>query len=432
VSDQSPTATAVDSAGNIFVTGYFDGALKLLNKVAGTSITLSTAGGYDYFLAKFTPAGDVIWAKSFGTALSSASSLALAVDAGGNVAFAGSLQGSANFGNGAVTAVGMSDILVVKFDSLGAYKWAKSYGSPTNVNYATSIAFDTAGDVLIGGASIHALTIVAPAFVDTGAYDGFVAKLKGVDGSGLWATQIKEQAAKPNGDQVISTLVLDGSNNIFVGGQFAGSIYLGAVVGSKTAVGNQDGFLAKLDSGGAISWAKVFGTSGYTNVNSMAVDTSANLVVTGLVQGNANFGGGNLVIPSGDDSGFLAKYSTAGVFAKARVFVNGQANPGSAGISVTTDQSDNIYLTGYASDTVDLGGGAGVLTSGGFIGKFDATFNSLWGKSFNVNAKALRFDTSTNRLVFAGSVTGNVNFGTGQLTGASGATGDLALAKFQP
>lgn len=64
--------------------------------------------------------------------------------------------------------------------------------------------------------------------------------------------------------------------------------------------------------------------------------------------------------------------------------------------------------------------------------KLDATFNSLRGKSFNVNAKALRFDASTNRLVFAGSVTGNVNFGTGQLTRASAASGDLALAKLQP
>lgn len=438
-SSQVPTSVAIDSSGNIFVAGDFSGTLKLLDKANATSITL-TAGGVstDYFLAKFTPAGDVIWAKNFGVGYPNGTQnrVAVAVDANGNVGIAGELKGAGNFGGGNISAGGVPDIFAAKFDPQGVYKWARAFGSSGYSSSAYTLAFDSSGNVLIGGSeralSLNMDGISLDCNTNPLTYEAFIAKLTSATGAVTWAKQYKEGTT--NGNKAITRLVLDGSDNIYATGVFAGSIFLTA---SASAVGGNDAFVAKLNSSGVVQWGKAIGTAQMEDAQDIALDASGNVLITGSIGGSFNFGGGTVTASGGSGWAFLAKYTNLGVYSNAKIFAN-SAGGSALGVAVTTDAASNVYLSGSMLGGTNLGGG--VLANGGahdiFLGKFDVSLNPLWSKSFGdgqeQKSAALRFDKATNRLVLAGTDAGSVNFGTGVLAGMDTTTTDLALAKFQP
>ena len=263
-------------------------------------------------------------------------------------------------------------------------------------------------------------------------YEAFIAKLTSATGAVTWAKQYKEGTT--NGNKAITRLVLDGSDNIYATGVFAGSIFLTA---SASAVGGNDAFVAKLNSSGVVQWGKVIGTAQVEDAQDIAVDASGNVLITGSIGGSFNFGGGTVTASGGSGWAFLAKYTNLGAYSNAKIFAN-SAGGSAIGMAVTTDVASNVYLSGSMLGGINLGGG--VLANGGaydiFLGKFDVSLNPLWSKSFGDGQQqkraALRFDKSTNRVVLAGTDAGSVNFGTGVLTGMDTTTTDLALAKFQP
>ncbi len=63
---QTDTAqgVAVDSSGNVYVTGYFEGTVDF-DPGSGTDNHTST-GSKDVFVLKLDSSGDLVWAKSFG------------------------------------------------------------------------------------------------------------------------------------------------------------------------------------------------------------------------------------------------------------------------------------------------------------------------------------------------------------------------------
>jgi hypothetical protein len=435
-----PRAMAIDPAGNTYVTGTFDGTLKLLDKSSNTSVTLNTAGNRDIFLAKFSPKGDVLWAKSFGDPTDIDLGNAVAVDAAGNVFIAGGFSGTADFGGGVLTASSTADIFVAKFDPTGGPLWSKRFGSSGGVagyDQASAIAVDPNGDVVLGGTLVGKVTFDGTMLPTTVGSDVFVAKLAGKTGAVVWVKQFKEQSGTTNVDQSLERLATDSSGNIFLAGQFQGNIFFTAFPGKLTTTGgggDWDAFVAKLDTNGNASWGQAFGSSiDFDDAVDIAVDSVSDVVVTGYVSGDTNFGGGVVSAPVGGvRHGFLVKYTNIGGVVKGKIL------PVSRGYSIDVGPADDIYVAGTLSATGDLGGGA--LPFGGgtdtFLARFDANLGHGWSKSFGDNGtqvpSAVRYDESTKNVVLAGYDSGNVDFGTGLLTGKSATTYDLALAKFQP
>lgn len=443
-SNQVTTSMAIDPTGNILVAGYFDGTLKFLNKANNTSVVLNTAGGMDFFLAKFSPSGDALWAKSFGSAGDNGYAITVAVDTSGNVAISGTLLLSTNFGGPLVTgSSGKETLFIVMYDSAGMHKWTKSFVSTTVA--ASAIIFDSAGDVVIGGASSGAMIVGATTFSDTGARDAFVAKFAGLTGTPAWANQYKEQSGMPSGNQAIYGVALDGMDNIYITGSFSKSIFLQGNVNTVGGGFDEDAFAAKLDNAGVLSWRGIWGTPGLDAGYAIAVDSSANVIVSGHIStGSVNFGGGPLTTSGGNQYTFLAKYTNAGVYSHAKVFT-GVSSSDNSPTALTTDAADNVYLTGSMGKDLDLGGGALIKSGPGsgfadiFLGKLDSSLNHTWSKSFGTGkpqtSTALRHDHSSNRLVLAGNVVGTVNFGKELLIAAPsmpGSNTDFALAKFFP
>jgi hypothetical protein len=448
VYQQFPTGMAVDSSGNIVVVGNFSGTLKLQNKAAGTSVTLSATGPSDFFIAKFDTKGDVLWAKGFGAVNGLGPDLTVAVDADGNIGIAGGLAVSTNFGGNLLSVVGYEDIFAVKFDAEGKHVWSKSFGgSQFSFSLATALTFDSKGNLVVGAKSNSDITIGTKSFTGTGYDDALIMTMTGDAGDVIWVKQYKEASSQMKGNQSITRLTTDPFNFIYIAGTFSGGICLIATASgcANTVGGNQDTdiFVASLDPTGNANWAQILGTAKQDTATGIAVAASGDVIVTGAIGGSFDFNGHPQNVTSVGQHAFLAKYTTLGTYVSARIFENsGGSAPSSIGIEIATDESDNIYLAGSMAENVSLGGdvlvngGPGSATQDIFLGKFDEMLNPLWSKSFgdakSQNATALRYDHAGKQIVLAGQVAGKIDFGTGALQGMSGITADLALAKFQP
>jgi hypothetical protein len=103
-------AVAVDPANNIFVTGVFESTLSL---GCTNNLTALQTGLDDVFLVKYSQAGACAWAKSFSgpaampTTSPPRASYAVAVNAAGDVAIAGSFCGTISFGGQPLTSAGV-------------------------------------------------------------------------------------------------------------------------------------------------------------------------------------------------------------------------------------------------------------------------------------------------------------------------------------
>jgi hypothetical protein len=108
VDEQFGSAVAADASGNIVVTGHFAGAIDC----GGGALT--SAGGYDIFVAKFGPDGDYLRSGRFGDG-GEQESHDVAVDASGNIILTGLFYDTVDFGGSTLTSQGEYDIYVVKF-----------------------------------------------------------------------------------------------------------------------------------------------------------------------------------------------------------------------------------------------------------------------------------------------------------------------------
>ena len=108
-------AIAVDASGNVYTTGSFQGTVDF--DPSATTANLTSAGGKDIFVCKFSSAGAYTWAKNMG-GTGDDSGNGIAVDASGNVYTTGYFNGTADFDPSAATAnltsAGLYDIFVSK------------------------------------------------------------------------------------------------------------------------------------------------------------------------------------------------------------------------------------------------------------------------------------------------------------------------------
>jgi hypothetical protein len=141
---------AVDSNGNAYVTGYFYSASNTGPATFG-SISLTSNGGKDIFVAKLSSSGSWQWAVNAGGTSSNDWGSGITVDSSGNSYVTGSFQGNAIFAsNGLLRNSGGYDIFVAKVSSSGSWQWAVSAGG-TDDDMASGIAIDSSGNAYVTG-----------------------------------------------------------------------------------------------------------------------------------------------------------------------------------------------------------------------------------------------------------------------------------------
>jgi len=192
------------------------------------------------------------------------------------------------------------------------------------------------------------------------------------------------------GPDIGRSVAVDSSGNVYTTGQFSGTVDFDPGAGTANLVSNEyaDVFVSKLDASGNLVWAKSFGGTGTDAGNSVAVDGSGNVHITGYFQGTADFdpGDGTTDLTSaGEQDVFVSKLDASGNLVWAKRFGSTDYD---VGWSVAVDGSGNVYTTGYFQGTVDFDPGAGItnLVSAGqsdvFVSKLDASGRLMWAKRF--------------------------------------------------
>ncbi|MEN9640405.1 MAG: hypothetical protein RLZZ262_2274, partial [Bacteroidota bacterium] len=179
---------ALDAAGNIVMTGYFTSPV-----ITFGSTTLTNAdslGTADFFVAKYSSSGSVLWAQRIGGS-SNEYGYGVATDAAGNIVVSGSFT-SATITLGNITlfnanpAGTSSDIFFAKYDAAGNVLWAKSSGG-INWDNGSQVATDKFGNVFVTGYYASSqITFGATTLNNSGIYDVFLAKYD-AGGNFLWA-----------------------------------------------------------------------------------------------------------------------------------------------------------------------------------------------------------------------------------------------------
>ena len=281
---------AVDANGNSYVTGYFWG-----NATFGTT-TLTSSGQYDIFVAKMDSSGNWLWAKKAG-GTNYDDGYGIAVDANGNSYVTGYFLGDADFGNTTLTSSGGSDIFVAKLDINGNWRWAKQ-ARGTSYDKGYSIAVDANGNSYVTGGFEESATFGTTTLTSSGNEDIFIAKLD-INGNWLWA----KKAGGTSYDYGCC-IAVDDNGNSYVTGVFEGSATFGTT--TLTSSGNEDIFVAKMDSNGNWLWAKKAGGQSNDGGRSITVDDNGNSYVTGYFEESTTFGITTLT-SSGDYEIFVAK-----------------------------------------------------------------------------------------------------------------------------
>jgi hypothetical protein len=283
-------AVAVDSSGNVFVTGYSDGS----------------GSGIDYATIKYSSSGMPAWTNRYnGTGNSDDSASGIVVDSSGNVFVTGTSQTAADFGS--------ADYVTIKYSGQGAPLWTNRYNGPgNNRDFASAIAVNGTENVFVTG--------VSQSTVDSSSRDYATIAYSGA-GVPLWTNRYNGPA---NLEDRATALAVDGSGNVFV----AGSSYGGGI--------GPDCATIKYSGTGVPLWTNRFEGA---SPAAIAVDGSGNVVVTG-----SSYRGG-----SGIDC-VTIKYSGAGVLLWTNRY-NGPANGDDQAYALAVDRSGNVFMTGSSRGT---------------------------------------------------------------------------------
>ncbi len=285
---------SIDSASNVYTSGYFEGTADF-DPGAGI-YNLTPMGFRDIFISKLDSSGNFVWAKSMGgTGSSFDNGWSITTSAYGNIYITGAFQSTVDFDPGAeminLTSAGSADIFILKLDASGNFIWVKQIGGTSN-DVGLSIKLDGSDNIYTTGQFTDIVDFdpntgtfyLTPAA--SGSTDVFISK---IDSSGnfIWAKSI----GGPTVDGGYS-IALDSYNNVYTTGFFKGTADFdpGSGVVNLIATGPQDIFISQLDSLGNFVWARNMGGSGAYNIgNSIAIDTANNVYTTGAFSGTTDF-----------------------------------------------------------------------------------------------------------------------------------------------
>lgn len=400
---------------------------------AGSASSASSSGSGEAGGADGGPSG---WSESFGDKAEQTVA-SIATDPEGNVIIAGSFAGVLAFGDKSLLSAGQDDWFLAKLDRDGKPLWARRFGDADYNGGPGKIAVDKDGNIFVGGKFNGTLTFDAPVSPISGNQDLFVAAFD-KDGKTKWAKSFVAGSFMNFGG-----LAIDPSSSVIVTGTF-NQIQFGAL--NLTALGSIDIYFAKLSGAdGAVVWGKQYGSAGASNVgDSVAVDSSGSIFLTGSFEGKLTFDQYNIVDAVASSTAFLVKFDNNGKPSWVhRLDQGARGQP----IVALNNASGNVFVTGRfgggSTKLLDVDGkmmftakpaGAGYNA---YVAAFGTGGNPLWVKGFgdpaqtNSNAGANPVDVAVDgagNILLAGALDGTVDFGGGVLTAASSSP-DIFVAK---
>ncbi|MDC0746610.1 hypothetical protein [Polyangium mundeleinium] len=218
------------------------------------------------------------------------------------------------------------------------------------------------------------------------------------------------------------------TGEIVLVGTMEGSVQFGDA-GALQAKTKSDIFVAWLGQDGKIKRARRFGDSGRHVPVGVAVDPQGGVVISGLADGNIDFGGGPLADLGGGDA-FVASLGPNGELRYAlRV---GDAMMQNGG-EVVLASDGSVYWSGSFDGTIDIGGQT--LTSAGnsdvFVARIDPAGKVTWAKSLGgagTEADGSLAIDAKGQILVSGYYEGAPNLGAGALPDTGATDGEMLVA----
>ncbi|MBX3477822.1 MAG: transcriptional regulator [Brevundimonas sp.] len=185
-----------------------DGGIWIVADLTAGPDTQPIKGQSDVALIKLDSAGRVVQTRTLGAA-STASGYAIAVDADGRVAVAGSVTGALDGGHSGDVA-NVADSFVSVFDAQGQELWTQRRGARAE-DEATAVVFGPNGTVQVAGRAKSSM----PGAVGIGGWDGYLQTFSETQEhiyAPVVATATGTQQFGTAGDDTVQAMTVDGSN----------------------------------------------------------------------------------------------------------------------------------------------------------------------------------------------------------------------------
>jgi len=333
-----PNQMALDKVGNCYVFG-----------------NIPISGGVGGFLTiKYNSNGDTVWTRSYNIGSGNATvNEAIIADSIGNVYVTGYMG----------PTFGPYDIVTIKYNPSGVQQWIRIYAGAGNVS-------DTPGDITLdkfgrpyiaGGSGGEALII---------KYD--------TNGDSIWVRKFNTSGYRSG----VGSIAVNSQGYVYAGGN--------ATLISTNA---RNYLVIKYDSNGVYQWSDMYMSLGFESARKMTIDRFDNCFITG--EGSDGVTDGALTI----------KYNSSGTRLWLKVFRYGVTTDAN---DMVTDLNGNAYVTGAYSV------GAGNFNY--ITVKYNATGDSLWVRNYNGSANdndeaySITTDDSNNIYVTGRSINSGVSW----------------------
>ena len=315
---------ASDINSNVYLTGYFYNTIDFDPNAGVYNMSATPALGY-YYIVKLNSLGDFVWAKQYGGNAGLYNYIGYGKDH--NIYLTGSFSATgADFNpNSGIDSLynvnNFYNLYVMKLDTSGNYKWAKSAGGSDD-DMSNAVTADVNGNVYITGIFQSTLCPMGTTTLtnsnNTGTYwDAFTAKLDSL-GNFIWAKKLGGTQ-----DDKSFSISVDNNSNVYTTGFYRSLVDFDPSPISTYTLNtgtNYNLFVQKLDQNGNFVWAGDVGGTGtaykYYAGNSVYVNNNEIFVggnVTATFDADPTSGIFNMTASSTTSSdAFILKLSYSG------------------------------------------------------------------------------------------------------------------------
>jgi uncharacterized protein (DUF2249 family) len=432
----STTYVATDVSGFVYNSGNFGNTLDLNPSAATTNVT--SGGWTDFYISKYAPTGDLVWAKSISGPLFNGVN-AMNTDPNGNIYVMGRFLGtvdfdpSANIANLVSTNNVTTDVFIAKYDTNGNFLWAKKFDGNFTVS---DIKFDPNGNLYYlarfsGTVDLDPSPTNTVSYTSVGIANLIFSKFN-PQGDMVWANAIQSVVTSPGG--INETHLFVNANAILVSGFFTGDVDFNPSP-TQTAILSAsllEGCVAKYDLNGNYQLVNQYTASTNCIITNALLDSDNNLIVVSYFEGDFDFDlstGTNILSSTGSDIG-IAKYNPNGalIWAKATQGLNQDLTNGInfRDTQAFLDEDNSIILNGVFFGVYDFDPSANIDSLSSYFNPTTLAYNgNVFVAKYNYNGDLITADqltgqygstvtsaafTANHDLLFTGTFNGTIDF----------------------
>ena len=305
---------AVDSSANVYVSGLFKYTIDF---DIGPGVYEVTHEGWqpNMYIAKYSPDGNIIFVRIFPPSVAYGT---ISLDTADNIYLTGGFYETIDFDPGPGveehTAVGGTDIFLMKLNSSGDMLWTRTWGGILNESgtivtpYGTSAVYATGGfnDTIDfdPGDGVSEYGVVGDSDIYLCKYD--------VDGNFQWV-----RAWGGFNEEVSFDMVCNSAGDVLIGGYFESNLIdfdPGTPVDLRYGAGSRDCFISCFDPNGDYLWALNWGDEHSELIRVLVMDDLNNLYACGLTNSDAidldPGPGDHIVDTNGKSTPFVIKFNS--------------------------------------------------------------------------------------------------------------------------